>query len=131
LNNLINKKSLITLNGRSQSDAYGNFTHTSRLKNKTDKNISTATVIDLCICNINTLYNFNDFEVLNWTESDHFPILIKQMTASADFNSKNTIERKTVFKWNKEKFEDFRCHLQRKLNLSKENHCDIDKEQIN
>ena len=102
----------VVLNGRSTSDECGDLTFISQSVQSTHK--SCGSVIDLCCVNLSSLDSIKDFEVLQVSGSDHFPISIS-LTDKACFHPQQVGIR---LKWNSELEEIYDARIQSKLHTS-------------
>ncbi len=95
---MLRKYTLIVLNGTSKEDASGQLTYTSHLG---------KSLIDLALTNLAGLTWVNGFNVLPFTESDHFPVSLSIKYSSTTPTSHKQI---TISKWdysiNKEKLNN-------------------------
>lgn len=106
--NFLNQNNLTILNGHTKGDAGGELTYVS--------NVGTS-VIDYCVANDSAIPLIQNFEVLDWTESDHFPIMTHLIEI---INLKKQSPTYAVLCWKNEKNKKFRSQLETAMHKMKE-----------
>lgn len=92
------ESSYIILNGRTNSDPFGEFTFVSHLG---------SSVVDYGIISLQAASQIKDFRVLETSESDHFPIEIELLHSETPRHPTIIYESKPYIKWNNQNSKNF------------------------